>query len=82
MGYLAMIDKHIGSTKDNMESDLLIKEARMVIEMTFQINIFPEQKQEVLSLIGVLALKEPDMNNPRRKRLCTQARKPGVWCPT
>ena len=82
MGYLAMIDKHIGSTKDNMESDLLIKKARMVIEMTFQTNIFPEQKHEVLSLNRVLALKEPYMNNPRRKRLCTQPRKPGVWSHT
>jgi len=53
IGYLAKIDKHIGSAKDNMESDLLIKKARMVIEMTFQTNIFHEQKQEVLSLNGV-----------------------------
>ncbi len=44
-GYLAMIDNHIGSTNDNMESALLIKKAHMVIELTFQINIFPEQKQ-------------------------------------
>ncbi len=54
----------------------------MVIELIFQINIFPEQIQEVLSLNGVLALKEPDMNNPRRKRLYTQPRKPGGWCHT
>jgi len=82
MGYLAIIDKHIGSTTDILESDLLIKKACMVIEMTFKTNIFPEQKQEVLSLNRLLALKEPDMNNPRRKRLCTQPRKPGVWCHT
>ncbi len=51
----------------------------MVIELTFQTNIFHEQNK-MLSLNGVLALKEPDMNNPRRKRLCTQPRKPGGWC--
>ena len=82
MRYLKMIDKHIWSAKNNMESDLLIKKAQMVIELTYQTNIFPEQKQEVLLLNKVLALKEPDLNNPRRKRMCTQPRNPGVWCHT
>ncbi len=79
--FIESIDKHIGGTKEDMESEFLIKKACMVIEMTFHTNIFPEQKLEVPSMNVVLALKEPDMNNPRRKRLCTQPRKPGVGAP-
>jgi len=49
IGHRAKIAKHIGSAKDDMEFDLLIKKAQAWIEeQTFQTNLFPEQKQKVL----------------------------------
>lgn len=44
-----MIAKHIDSTKDDLEFELLMKKALVWIEeQTFQSNLFPEQKQKVL----------------------------------
>jgi hypothetical protein len=42
-GHRSKIIKHIGSAKDEMEFDLLIKNAHEWIEEhTFQTNLFPE----------------------------------------
>ncbi len=48
-GHRAKIAKHIGSAKDDIEFDLLLKQGQAWIEeQTFQINLFPEQKQKLL----------------------------------
>jgi len=48
-GHRAKIAKHIGSAKDELEFELLVKKAQAWIEeQTFQSNLFPEQKQKVL----------------------------------
>jgi hypothetical protein len=48
-GHRAKVAKHIGSAKDDIEFDLLLKKAHVWIEeQTFQTNLFPEQKQKVL----------------------------------
>jgi Transposase DDE domain len=48
-GHRAKIAKHIGSAKDDIEFELLLKKAHVWIEeQTFQANLFPEQKQKVL----------------------------------
>jgi hypothetical protein len=48
-GHRAKIAKHIGSAKEELEYDLLMKKAQEWIEgQTFQRNLFPEQKQKVL----------------------------------
>ena len=50
-GHRAKIIRHIGSAKDKMEFDLLIKKAQEWIEEhTFQTNLFPEQKQKLLAV--------------------------------
>ena len=49
VGHRSKIAKHIGSAKDDMEFDLLlIKAQSWIADQTFQINLFPEQKQKVL----------------------------------
>jgi hypothetical protein len=49
IGHRAKIAKHIGSAKDNIEFELLLKKAHQWIEeQTFQTNLFPEEKQKVL----------------------------------
>jgi transposase len=49
IGHRAKIAKHIGSAKDVIEYDLLLKRAQAWIEdQTLQANLFPEQKQKVL----------------------------------
>jgi len=49
VGHRAKIAKHIGSAKDNIEFELLLKKAHQWIEeQTFQTNLFPEEKQKVL----------------------------------
>lgn len=49
IGHRAKIIKHIGSAKDDIELNLLLKKAQTWIEeQTFQSNLFPEQKQKVL----------------------------------
>jgi hypothetical protein len=49
LGHRAKIAKHIGSAKDDIEFELLLKKAHLWIEeQTFQTNLFPEQKQKVL----------------------------------
>jgi hypothetical protein len=48
-GHRAKIAKHIGSCKENIEYELLLKKAQEWIEdHTSQTNIFPEPKQKVL----------------------------------
>jgi hypothetical protein len=48
-GHRAKIVKHIGSAKDDIEFDLLLKKAQAWIEeQSLQTNLFPEQKQKVL----------------------------------
>jgi len=48
-GHRAKIAKHIGSCKENIEYELLMKKAQEWIEdQTSQTNIFPEPKQMVL----------------------------------
>jgi len=48
-GHRAKIAKHIGSCKENIEYELLLKKAQEWIEdQTSQANIFPEPKQKVL----------------------------------
>jgi len=49
IGHRAKIAKHIGSAKDVIEFDLLLKRAQVWIEdQTLQANLFPEQKQKLL----------------------------------
>jgi transposase len=48
-GHRAKIAKHVGSAKDDIEYDLLLKKAQAWIEeQTLQANFFPDQKQKVL----------------------------------
>jgi len=48
-GHRVKISKHIGSAKDELEIDLLIKQAHTWIEeQTLQTRLFAEQKQKVL----------------------------------
>jgi transposase len=48
-GHRAKIAKHVGSAKDDIEYDLLLKKAQAWIEeQTLQANLFPDQKQKVL----------------------------------
>jgi transposase len=49
IGHRAKIAKHIGSAKDDIEYDFLLKKAKAWIEeQTLQANLFPDQKQKVL----------------------------------
>ena len=49
VGHQAKIAKHIGSAKDDIEFELLLKKAHQWIEeQTFQTNLFPKHKQKVL----------------------------------
>jgi len=48
-GHSAKIVKHTGSSRDDIERDLLIKKVQEWIgKCTMQSNLFPEQKQNVL----------------------------------
>ena len=48
-GHRAKIAKHLGSCKENIEYELLLKKAQEWIDAhSFQTNIFPEPKQKVL----------------------------------
>lgn len=48
-GHRAKIAKHIGSSKEDLEYELLLKKAQAWIEdQTCQTNLFPEPKQKVL----------------------------------
>ncbi len=50
----------------------------IIISKQLIMRFLANARNEVFYVTEVLALKEPDMNNPRRKRLCTQPHKPGV----
>jgi len=74
----AKIVKHTGSSRDDIELDLLINKAQEWIgKCTMQSNLFPEQKQNVLIversecvrknlLQDLSSERAKNMNNPRR----------------
>ena len=77
-GHSAKIVKHIGSSRDDIERDLLINKAQEWIgKCTMQSNLFPGQKQNVLIveisecirknlLQDLSSERAKNMNNPRR----------------
>jgi hypothetical protein len=74
----AKVVKHIGSSRDDIERDLLINKAQEWIgKCTMQSNLFPGQKQNVLIversecvrknlLQDLSSERAKNMNNPRR----------------
>jgi hypothetical protein len=77
-GHSAKIVKHTGSSRDDIEHDLLINKAQEWIgKCAKQSNLFPEQKQNVLIveiseyirknlLQDLSSERAKNMNNPRR----------------
>ena len=77
-GHSTKIVKHIGSSRNDIERDLLINKAQEWIgKCTMQSNLFPGQKQNVLIversecvrknfLQDLSSERAKNMNNPRR----------------